>query len=50
MRDGKDVTKDWKKVSGTSTDEYEYIITNLGANSETYFDTGMILLASLISL
>ena len=38
MRDGKDVTKDWKKVSGTSTDEYEYTITNLGANSETYFD------------
>lgn len=38
IRDGKDVTKDWKKVSGTSTDEYEYTITNLGANSETYFD------------
>lgn len=39
-RDGKntDIKSEWKKVSGTTTDEYEYTIKNLAKNSSTYFD------------
>ena len=39
-RDGAtaDIKSQWKKVTGTATDEYEYTITNLAKNSSTYFD------------